>query len=95
MRQDRQHRHVDSTNSGTDSDDASVTVECPDLVITKLADDGTVNAGEDIGFTITVHNNGPGAAHDVALSDPLPDASGLDWSIDGGTGAAQSRDRER
>ena len=41
-----------------------------------------MNAGEDIGFTITVTNNGPGIAHDVTLSDTLPTGAGLSWSED-------------
>ncbi len=52
----------------------------PSLEITKTADDETVNAGEQIGFTVSVHNAGPGVATNVTLSDPLPAGSGVDWS---------------
>src|SRR5262249_13644511 len=39
---------------------ASTTVQCPNLSITKVADKSSVSAGQQIGFTITVHNAGPG-----------------------------------
>ena len=35
-----------------------------------------------IGFTVTVYNDGTGAAKGVTLSDPLPKNAGLSWSID-------------
>ena len=68
----------------------TVTVQCPDLSVTKTADDTTVNAGDDIGFSITVSNAGPGTAVNVTLNDPLPAGSGagVTWTIDGGTNAA-------
>ena len=53
----------------------------------KTADDETVDAADQVGFTITVANAGPGTAYDVVLTDTLPTNDGLDWSIDGGTGA--------
>ena len=57
----------------------------PDLSASKTADNGTVSAGQDVGFTIEVSNSGDpgtGIAKDVVLDDPLPAGSGLDWSID-------------
>ena len=54
----------------------------PDLKITKVADDETVNAGEPIGFTIQVTNDGPGIAKNVTLSDPLPVKPGISWHED-------------
>jgi uncharacterized repeat protein (TIGR01451 family) len=41
-----------------------------------------VNAGEPIGFTLTVYNDGSGDAHGVTLTDTLPTNPGLSWSID-------------
>ena len=70
-----------------DSELVTIIVECASLNITKIADDDTVNAGEDVGYTITVTNNGAGTAKDVVLHDTLPTNDGLDWEIDGGTGA--------
>ncbi|HEX4983327.1 MAG TPA: Ig-like domain-containing protein, partial [Ilumatobacteraceae bacterium] len=63
-------------------------VLCPDLDVTKASDDGTVSAGEPIGFSIEVSNadaEGTGTAFDVTLSDLLPGADGIDWSIAGVT----------
>ncbi|HEX2894362.1 MAG TPA: LPXTG cell wall anchor domain-containing protein [Marmoricola sp.] len=78
---------VSTTNgTGGDSDVASVTVLCPGLHITKTADAASVNVGEDIGFTVTVSNNGQGTASGVNLSDPLPTGPGITWTIDSSTG---------
>src|SRR5439155_1489238 len=44
-----------------------------------------VSAGDAIGFTVTVTNNGTGIARNVALNDALPADAGTSWSIDGGT----------
>ncbi|HEY0304866.1 MAG TPA: DUF11 domain-containing protein, partial [Longimicrobiales bacterium] len=54
----------------------------PSLDISKTADNGTVSAGTNIGFSITVSSNGPGTATAVTLNDPLPTGSGISWSID-------------
>jgi uncharacterized repeat protein (TIGR01451 family) len=88
------------TVSNTGSADASNTtqvstgvvtihVDCASLEISKVADDATVSAGDDIGYTITVTNSGAGTAKDVVVTDALPTNAGLSWSIDGGTGAAE------
>ena len=66
---------------------ASITVECPDLEISKSADAETVSAGDGIGFTVTVANNdaaGTGTAINVTLDDPLPGSTALDvdWSVE-------------
>jgi uncharacterized repeat protein (TIGR01451 family) len=59
-----------------------IEVECqPEIGIVKQADDGSVDAGDDIGYTVTVSNTGDGTAEDVELSDALPDDEGLDWAI--------------
>jgi uncharacterized repeat protein (TIGR01451 family) len=55
--------------------------------ILKVADEPTVNAEEDIGFTITVTSDGTATALNVQVSDTLPTDAGTSWSIDGGTGA--------
>jgi uncharacterized repeat protein (TIGR01451 family) len=57
----------------------------PVVSITKTADHSApVNAGDLIGFTVAVRNNGPGNATRVKLSDPLPVGSGtgVTWAID-------------
>jgi uncharacterized repeat protein (TIGR01451 family) len=77
-----------STNGGTGSDTATITVNCPDLTITKTADNASVNAGSDIGFTVTLTNTGAGDATGVSISDALPGGTGVDWSIDSNTPAS-------
>ncbi|MEO7296871.1 MAG: hypothetical protein ABIZ57_12110, partial [Candidatus Limnocylindria bacterium] len=70
-----------SNNTST----ATVEVQCPDINVDKLADDGLVSAGETIGFSIEVENSteeGTGTAFDVTLDDELPGGPGIDWSID-------------
>jgi uncharacterized repeat protein (TIGR01451 family)/fimbrial isopeptide formation D2 family protein len=74
---------VSTSNDGSDEDSASTKVLCPALSIEKTADASPVNAGDDIGFTITVSNSsdpGTGTATKVTLNDPLP--AGVTWSID-------------
>jgi uncharacterized repeat protein (TIGR01451 family) len=71
----------------------NVTTECftqlaASIDITKVADATSVSQGDPIGFTITVTSGGPGEARDVTVDDPLPTAGELDWTVDGGTGAA-------
>jgi hypothetical protein len=74
--------HVATTNDGTDDANASFTVNCPHLTISKAANPvGPVTAGNPIGFDITVGNSGPGTAHSVTVSDTLPTVSGQTWSI--------------
>lgn len=77
-----------SSNGGRAEGSASVEVRCADIRIAKTADAAWVNAGDSIGFTITVTNAGSGNAYGVSVSDPLPAAPGVSWSIDGGTAAA-------
>src|SRR2546429_621260 len=79
-----------ATASATNAPDATgedkITCHAPDLSVVKTADHQAVNAGDVIGFTITVSNAGPGTAKGVTLDDPLPAGSGagLTWSIDSG-----------
>ena len=60
---------------------ANVTVNCPDVQALKAADKSPVNAGDQIGFTVTIRNNGTGVATGATGSDTLP--AGITWSIDG------------
>ena len=43
-----------------------------DLEIEKTASTASAAPGETVTYTFTVKNNGPAAAHDVVVSDPLP-----------------------
>lgn len=54
--------------------------KAPSVTIVKTEDAATVNAGSNIGFTITVTNTGAADATGVTISDPLPGGSGIDWS---------------
>ena len=82
-----EERLTDQTIADDNTSSADITVLCPDVSVLKTPDSATVDAGDPVGFTITVSNAGPGRADDVALTDVLPTNGGLDWSIDGGTGA--------
>ena len=72
-------------NTNNNSATASIAVQCPNVSLSKTADAATVNAGEQIGFTVTVANAGPGTAKGFSLTDPLP-AKGIDWSIQSQSG---------
>ena len=73
---------VGTSNDGSDTAKDSVVVNCPIIVITKVADATSVSAGEPIGFTVKVENTGKGTAKGVTVSDPLPTGTGISWSED-------------
>ncbi len=54
------------------SDSVVVNARDADLAVTKTVDDPSPALGDNVTFTISVHNNGPDAATAVAVSDPLP-----------------------
>ena len=56
-------------------------VRPPNLTLTKTADAASVNAGSQIGFTVTLGNTGVGPATTVAINDPLPAGTGVSWSL--------------
>jgi uncharacterized repeat protein (TIGR01451 family) len=72
---------VASSNGSAPDATAKVEVLCPGLALTKSADAATVDAGDQIGFTIGVGNTGEGTATDVEVTDVLPTGSGISWSI--------------
>ena len=55
-------------------------VNCAAIDVEKVADDESVVAGDQIGFTVTLSNTGEGEAKGIQFTDVLP--TGLDWSID-------------
>jgi uncharacterized repeat protein (TIGR01451 family) len=67
---------------------ADIQVDCPDILLTKTADDASINAGDPIGFTIEVSNNGAGNATAVHVTDNLP--AGITWTADATTGTASA-----
>jgi uncharacterized repeat protein (TIGR01451 family) len=75
--------HATAHANGTDSnpDQATVNALSPSLTVTKAANPvGPVNAGDKIGFDISVSNSSTaGTATNVQISDQLP--AGLNWSI--------------
>ena len=68
------------TKTFVDDDDATVDVLCPDVTISKTADNSPILAGQDAEFTITAWNEGPGIARDVEIHDTLP--AGYAWTED-------------
>jgi uncharacterized repeat protein (TIGR01451 family) len=66
-------QHPGDPNDSNDRDTAEVPVDHPDLVVDK--DDGLemVNPGDEVTYTITVHNAGEGDADGVVLTDELPE----------------------
>jgi uncharacterized repeat protein (TIGR01451 family) len=73
---------VTTTNDGSDEAKASTEVLCAEIDVEKEADDASVNAGEQIGFTVTLSNDGDGLATGLAFTDNLPDGDGVSWTID-------------
>ena len=70
-----------------------VAIGAPLIHIKKTADKSQVNAGDDIGFTMTVWNSGTGDAKGVTLTDQLPTNPGTSWSVDAaGTGFGSGAD---
>ena len=69
-----------ATNHPNVPDGASVTCQKPNLTVDKTGN-GKVNAGQDVRFTISVRNGGPGTARSVTLSDPLPGGTAGGWKI--------------
>jgi uncharacterized repeat protein (TIGR01451 family) len=66
---------VDATSPNgpvSDSDTADVTVLDADLSITKTDSIDPVIAGNNITYTVTVNNAGPGDAQNVVVTDTLP-----------------------
>jgi uncharacterized repeat protein (TIGR01451 family) len=63
-----------------------IQVDCADIDLEKTADDATVDAAEQIGFTITATNDGAGVARNVTMTDTLPTDESLSWSIEDTSG---------
>ena len=75
---------ADGSNTDPVHATASTLVLCPGLNLLKTSDAPSVDAGQQIGFTITVANasgNAVGVAKAVTVDDPLPTGAGIAWSI--------------
>jgi uncharacterized repeat protein (TIGR01451 family) len=57
-----------NNNSGS----ATLTPQQADLFLSKTVDNPTPNVGDTVTFTVTLANNGPNTATDVAVNDLLP-----------------------
>ncbi len=71
-----------SSNAGSGEDGSQVLVQCPDVRITKTADQSPILAGQTASYTITVWNAGDGTARNVTVNDPLP--AGIAWTDNSG-----------
>jgi uncharacterized repeat protein (TIGR01451 family) len=69
---------------------ASIDALAPGLNALKTADEPSVTAGDQIGYTIDLLNTGEGVAKDVVATDTLPTDAGLAWIIESQDGAACS-----
>ena len=68
---------VSSSNADSDgSGPVLVTINCPDVGITKTTDTPVVNAGETIHYLIRVTNSGPAPACGVTVIDASPTGGG-------------------
>ena len=65
------------------------TSTAPAIDVEKVADDDSVSAGDQIGFTVTLKNTGEGEAKGIQFTDALP--AGLSWSICPGLGRLVDR----
>ncbi|HVK19863.1 MAG TPA: SpaA isopeptide-forming pilin-related protein [Actinokineospora sp.] len=72
---------TNETNAENNTASATILVTClPNIIIEKVADDDTIDAGETAAFTISVKNIGAGPAQNVVMTDELPD--GIEWTAD-------------
>ncbi len=69
-------------NSPSAEDQATINCQRPGLEISKTGN-GSINAGENVAFDVTVSNAGPGTAKAVTLADPLPGPTAGNWSVSG------------
>lgn len=65
----------------TDNDPANVTPSSPDLALIKTTTATTVSQGQDVTFTIAVHNQGNATARNIEIADYIP--AGMTLSVNG------------
>ena len=69
---------------------ATVTLQCGSLAITKLPTTQTVEAGSPFAWTVTLTNAGPGSALGATITDNLPAVAGLAYALDPSSAASCS-----
>ena len=62
----------DTTAANNTASDTTSVTSIADLGTTVTTSAGPYRAGQDITYTITIHNAGPSSASGVTLSDPIP-----------------------
>ena len=77
-----------TTNDGFYCSLATYVPPATDLSLTKTASTLTPAVGESVTYTLTVTNNGPGAATNIVVSDLLPAGVTYDSDSSGGTPGA-------
>ena len=66
------------SDSGNDQSSATVSGQQIDLAITKIVSNPRPNVGEEVTFTVTLTNNGPGDASGITISET--EAAGLSFT---------------
>ena len=69
---------------------ATTTLNCPTLGITKTPATQTVNSGSPFSWTVTLTNSGAGTAVGTTISDPLPQRTGVSYTLGSGSDATCS-----
>ena len=69
-----------------------ITVNCPDVGVTKVAKQPKVNAGEVAQYNMVVTALGSGIHPGVTLTDVLPGGSAKGWAVSGADAAACDED---
>jgi uncharacterized repeat protein (TIGR01451 family) len=78
---DQSNNPVSECGGAEGVENETLVIMAPGVHIVKTADAPQVDAGDPIGFTLTVYNDGAGNALGVKLSDTLPTKAGLSWTI--------------
>jgi uncharacterized repeat protein (TIGR01451 family) len=63
---------TDPANANNEASAATAVTPTADLQLTKTDSPDPVQTGDQLTYTLTVHNAGPSTASDVSVSDPLP-----------------------
>lgn len=66
------HEDQFDPNPTNNSSGTTINGQSADLGVTKTVDDAAPTVGDNVVFTITIHNNGPSDATNVVLTDQLP-----------------------